>query len=243
MSTLSNVEPLEGGPKPSRIELVADVNLRAKNAHSGVSVRYAHNPTGSDTSSEDTVLNIPSTKTDGKQWYVLRATYGRERQAYDYLTAQGEEAYLPMRYVERERKGQRQFTLRPLLPNILFVYATADQIDSYLKRSPALSYVHYYYNRLVTKADGTNPPLTVPCHDMMSFIHATNTDSQHVRLIDPHRCHYRSGDTVRVTAGAFRGVEGRVARVAGQQRVVVTLTGLCSVATAYIPNAFLERIG
>ena len=53
----------------------------------------------------------------------------------------------------------------------------------------------------------------------------------------------KSGDIVRVIGGPFCGVEGRVARVAGQQRVIVTINGLCSVATAYVPSAFLEVIG
>lgn len=47
---------------------------------------------------------------------------------------------------------------------------------------------------------------------------------------------------VRVTEGDFTGVEGRVARVSGQQRVVVEIEGLCIVTTAYIPSAFIEKI-
>ena len=46
----------------------------------------------------------------------------------------------------------------------------------------------------------------------------------------------------RVTEGDFTGVEGRVARVSGQQRVVVEIEGLCIVTTAYIPSAFIEKI-
>lgn len=228
MSTLSNVNPHGGEDEASSIATTHDADPRAMNTHLGVSVNYAHTPT--------------SAHEDDRQWYVLRATYGRERQACDYLNAAGEQAYLPMHYVARDFKGQRQRTLRPLLPNILFVYTTAARIDEYIKRTPALSYLHYYYNHIVTKSDGTNPPLTISERDMESFIRATTTDSEHVRLIDPQRCHYRSGDRVRITDGSFRGVEGRVARISGQQRVVVTLAGLCSVATAYIPKAFLERI-
>ena len=38
------------------------------------------------------------------------------------------------------------------------------------------------------------------------------------------------------------GVTGKVARISGQQRVVVEISGLCLVATAYIPNGFLETV-
>ena len=45
---------------------------------------------------------------------------------------------------------------------------------------------------------------------------------------------------MRVVDGCFKGVEGKVARYHGQQRVAVVIDGLMTVATAYIPNAFLR---
>ena len=45
---------------------------------------------------------------------------------------------------------------------------------------------------------------------------------------------------VKVIEGPFKGVEGRVARIAGQQRVVVSLSKIGLISTAYIPTAFLE---
>jgi ribosomal protein L24 len=47
---------------------------------------------------------------------------------------------------------------------------------------------------------------------------------------------------VRVIDGQFTGVEGRVARAAGEQRVVVELEGVCLFATAYVPSAFLRKL-
>ena len=53
---------------------------------------------------------------------------------------------------------------------------------------------------------------------------------------------YESCHRNKVIDGEFKGVIGKVARIAGQQRVVVEISGLCLVATAYIPNGFLETI-
>lgn len=89
--------------------------------------------------------------------------------------------------------------------------------------------------------NGKHPPLTIPFTAMINFIKATNTDNEHVRIVSEEQCHYKNGDIVEVTSGEFKGVIGRVARIAGQQRVVVKLSGLCLVATAYIPNGFLKR--
>ena len=43
-----------------------------------------------------------------------------------------------------------------------------------------------------------------------------------------------------MTEGEFKYVHGRVARIAGQQRVVVELFEGCLVATAYIPTDALS---
>lgn len=53
---------------------------------------------------------------------------------------------------------------------------------------------------------------------------------------------FKKGQEVRVIEGRFKGVIGKVARYHGQQRVAVVIDGLLTIATAYIPSAFLERI-
>jgi transcription antitermination factor NusG len=129
-----------------------------------------------------------------------------------------------------------------LLPNILFVYTTKEQIENYVKHTPQISYLNYYYNHFRKEQNGTNPPLTIPYRDMMNFIHLTSIDNEHVMVVDNAHCHYKNGDKVLVTQGEFAGVRGKIARVSGQQRVVIELEGLCIVATAYIPSAFIEKI-
>jgi transcription antitermination factor NusG len=61
--------------------------------------------------------------------------------------------------------------------------------------------------------------------------------------VDLNTCHFVSDDLVRVTAGPFEGIVGRVARVARQKRVIIHIKGLQSgLTTAYIPPYFLEKI-
>ena len=52
---------------------------------------------------------------------------------------------------------------------------------------------------------------------------------------------FQNGQTVRIVDGKFKGVTGRVSRYQGQQRVAVTIEGLFTVVTAYIPRAFIEE--
>ena len=53
---------------------------------------------------------------------------------------------------------------------------------------------------------------------------------------------FETGQYVRIIGGEFQGIEGRVARWHGQQRVAVIIPGLLTMATAYVPSNFLEII-
>ena len=227
MSTLTNVDirPYRAENKNTGRTSAANEGIstipKATSSQTGVSVEYAHDP--------------------NKNWYVVRASYGRERRAYDYMVEDGTFTYLPRHIVYKLKDEKRVRTEEVLVPNILFVYATREKADEYVRNTAQLDFLTYYYDHF-HKEKGKNPPLVVPNDEMHNFVLATSTESEHVRLVNVEQCRFKSGDTVRVVGGPFCGVEGRVARLAGQQRVVVTVSGLCSIATAYIPSAFLETI-
>ena len=53
---------------------------------------------------------------------------------------------------------------------------------------------------------------------------------------------FKTGQTVRVIEGVFKGAIGKVVRFQGQQRIGIVIDGLMTVASAYVPSAFLENI-
>lgn len=111
----------------------------------------------------------------------------------------------------------------------------------YQEKGDGYSILKYYLDKTKPlEENGKHPPLTIPFIAMTNFIKATSTNNEHVRIVSAEQCHYKSGDTVKVIGGEFEGVIGKVARIAGQQRVVVEISGLCLVATAYIPTIFIE---
>ena len=223
MDALPNATVRRGGSNPQSAGFAPNAYPEAVNgSKTGESVGYEHEP--------------------NKRWIVLRATHNRAIQAYKLLKQDGIEAYLPMKTMLKVFRGKRIKTLEPLLPNLLFVHADLILLDEYLRTHPKISYLNYYYNHFKTLADGKNPPLIIGDEEMVNFINLTSVDNQHIRLVKPDQCHFKSGDKVRVIYGQFKGVQGMVARVGGQQRVVVIIDGLCSIATAYIPTDFLEYI-
>ena len=227
---LPNADTRRGGKNPSSAGFTSSTSPevpshQTENSHTGVSSNF-----------------VPKGK---KQWFVLRATYGRTEKALGILQAKNIETYLPMHYVIKEINGKRKLVHEPLLPNIIFAYMTREKTHEFVKE-PALTakWIKYYTDKTkpVENETGKNPPVTIPDNEMLNFIKLTSVNSEHIMVLPPERCHFKSGDLVRVIDGAFTGVVGRVGRAAGQQRVFVVLEGLCNVATAYIPNDFLQRL-
>ena len=185
---------------------------------------------------------MDNNKSETLQWYVLRVSYGRAEKANDMLMSKGIETFLPLHTIYKVINGKRTKRRVPLLPNFLFVHTTLQIIETLLKSVPTLSFITFYFNHFETNDNGKNPPLVVPKKEMDNFKKLTDIDDEHIRVVDESQLRYCKGDIVRVTDGAFCGIVGKVAKITGQQRVVVEIPGLCNIATAYIPKAFLEVI-
>ena len=196
----------------------------AVSSKTGVSVRYA--------------------PAKDKQWYVLRIKYGKMQAVADSIIEEGSYVYLAKVWKDFQNKetGKKQRKLSPFM-NILFVYATAQEAEKYVKDSSESEYTTYYYNHFQTDQRGQNPPLTISSKDMEPFVRITALQDEHVMEVDIKKCRFVSDEMVRVTFGPFEGVIGRVARVARQNRVVVYIKGLDTcITTAYIPSHYLEKI-
>lgn len=223
MNALLNAHTPKGRSKSPHVGLTSNVLPEAQRSQTGVSSDYVQ-------------------KAD-HEWFVLRVTYNRTQKACDIISTANVQSYMPMHYIIKKEIGKKRI-LQPLLPNLFFVYATRETVNSIIKKKgEETSVLKFYLDKTKPlKDNGKHPPLTIPFTSMTNFIKATSTDSEHVRIVSAEQCHYKSGDIVKVIDGEFKGVTGRVARIAGQQRVVVEISGLCLVATAYIPNGFLETV-
>ena len=221
MNTMPDVD-IRRGNEPQRFGLTATAIPEANGSQTGVSVENAQSET--------------------KQWYVLRVSYGRAEKANELLKAKGIETHLPLHTTYKGVNGKRIKQRLPLLPNFLFAKTTLSVLEQFLKSSPDLNFITFYYNHFNKKPDGKNPPLVVPKESMDNFIKLTSIDDEHILLIDEVNGTYKQGDYVRIIDGPFKGIEGRVTKITGQKRVIVELPGLCSVATAYIPKVFLLQV-
>ena len=186
------------------------------------------------------VENVPS---ENRQWFVLRVTYGRVVKAKAFIETKGLECYVPLRYKEVRKQGKRRIITEPLIPSFIFVHASAEQVDSLLQdknikvlENRALLSYYYDHTSHCEKAPTKNPPLVISGIAMDNFIRLTSIHNPHIIPVTSENIKYKLGDEVVITEGEFKNIRGRVARVAGQQRVLVELFDGCLVATAYIPR-------
>lgn len=129
------------------------------------------------------------------------------------------------------------------IPNVFFIYGTEDEVKTFAYDNVHLPFLRFYYESHVKGAKITKEPLIVPDRQMRSLQILCNAEAEDIRFVpDEVIPKFQAGDTVLITEGEFKGIEGKVARWHGQQRVAIMIEGLCVIATAYVPSAYLEKL-
>ena len=193
---------------------------------------------------------MPTTKpenatenTEQSHWYVLRATYGRELKAKDYLEQHGITTYLPLQTVTKRIDGKIRNFREPVLKNIFFGYGTENDLKNLVYDNVHLPFLRFYYDSFSDpKGSLVRRPLIVPSNQMISFKTICDASEADTIITDKVIRKFQIGDLVRVKAGPFEGVIGRVARYKGQLRVGLVINNFLTVTTTYIPKAYIEPV-
>ena len=211
----------------------AQSSARAESSQTGVSTRNV--PSANELPTIKRARNTP-------HWYALRTTYGREKKAYDYLVSNNVKAFYPTIKTVKNVEGQRTAVEESRLPNIFFAYGKEDEIKSFVYDNVNLPYLRFYYRHLHEGARISKEPLIVPDYQIegLKIICASQAEDIILELSEIKQ--FKVGQKVRIIDGIFKGVVGKVARYRGQQRVAIVIDGLLTIASAYVPSAFIEII-
>lgn len=191
-------------------------------------------------------VSVENVSGANEQWFVLRVSYGRILKAQTYIEGKGIDCYVPLRYKQITKQGKKRIVTEPLLPSFIFVHASCSQVEALCRNvnasdsRPLLSF-YYDHTSFCEDAPDKNPPLIISDSAMDNFIRLTSVKNPHVIPVTSENIKYKMGDEVVITEGEFMGVHGRVARIAGQQRIVVELFDGCLVATAYVPKEAMRK--
>lgn len=245
-AALLNANRIGGGDIPPCIDVKIDAlpevpkSFLTGNSNTGVSTRnallskeFAAPSKGEFTIKSETI----------RHWYAMRTTYGRERTAYDFIVSKGGAAFLPTLLQEKIINGQKKIVEISRIPNIFFVYGTEDALKEYVYDNVNLPFLRFYYEQHIEGVRIIKEPLIVPDRQIESLKILCHAEAEDIRIVpDEMVVKFKEGDRVVIIEGEFKGIEGRVARWHGQQRVAIIIEGLCTIATAYIPSAYLKII-
>lgn len=164
------------------------------------------------------------------RWYVAN-TCRQEKKIKQRLNTMGIENFIPFQQIARKIHGVDKLIEVPVIPNLVFIHTTLKTCMSLIQ--------DYAFNMRYLRDRETGNFLIVPDKQMNDFMFLLDFSKEMVEVVNEN---LKKGDKVRVIKGDFAGIEGELVRVKGHKRVVVRLEGVVSLATAYIPGSFLEKI-
>ena len=163
-------------------------------------------------------------------WYVAN-TCRQEKKIKQRLDSMGIENFIPFQQIARKIHGVDKLIEVPVIPNLVFIHTTLKTCMSLIQE--------YAFDMRYLRDRETGNFLIVPDKQMNDFMFLLDFSKEMVEVVNEN---LKKGDKVRVIKGDFAGIEGELIRVKGHKRVVVRLEGVVSLATAYIPGSFLEKI-
>ena len=163
-------------------------------------------------------------------WYVAN-TCRQEKKIKQRLDSMGNENFIPFQQIARKIHGVDKLIEVPVIPNLVFIHTTLKTCMSLIQE--------YAFDMRYLRDRETGNFLIVPDKQMNDFMFLLDFSKEMVEVVNEN---LKKGDKVRVIKGDFAGIEGELIRVKGHKRVVVRLEGVVSLATAYIPGSFLEKI-
>ncbi len=172
-----------------------------------------------------------------EHWFALKVFYNKVFEIEELLKKESMETYIPMEEVLVERDGKRKRVRRPVINSLMFFRSTT-RCAQELQRQ--------FTNKVILYTRQTElgrVPLAIPEREMNIFMLVTSSGEQGLEFFGEDNPKFHLGERVLVTDGKFKGAEGVICRIRKNSRLIVTVEGVCAVATSYIPQAFLYRIG
>jgi transcriptional antiterminator RfaH len=162
-------------------------------------------------------------------WYLIHTKPRQENRALQNLEQQGYQCYLPTLRAERLRQGMLEVADEALFPRYLFI--RLGQGESAKSWAPIRSTVGV--SRLVSF--GKEPAKVA--ESLIYLLQAQEITLQ----VEPKRL-FKTGERVRLTEGAFAGLEGVYQMADGECRAMVLIELLSKSATLLAPTTSLRKV-
>lgn len=174
-----------------------------------------------------------SENSEEKIWFSIGCTsLQKELKVRDDARQYGLQAFVPLTYVVKTRRGQKHRALVPAVSKLLFVKGTLEEVKDYIQ--------HAHYVVFIRKSTFSNKEdyLTVPTKAMEDFIAVTENHEEHVTYFRPEEISLQEGDKIRIKGGFYDGREGIIMRIKGKRNkhLVVQIPGVLIAAIELSPE-------
>ena len=170
-------------------------------------------------------------------WYALKVFSRKVLELKADLARAGIEYYYPV-----------QPDGKPYIQSLIFVHCSEQLIDKWHADSSFGSsfavYRHMEKRRRLYSGETYERLVPAPIDEkeMAVFMLVTSASPDKYEILGPDDPKYHTGQLVRVVAGPFEGLVGRVRRIKKDRRLVITVTGVVAVATVHIDPRLLEPV-
>ena len=172
-------------------------------------------------------------------WYAMSAPYRNELKVQQALKERfGIEAYVPLRCEVVTRRGRKERRMTPAVSNLLFAHASRQALNEAKPFIPRMQFK-------TQVEEGRNRLIVIPDKQMQDFIRVSASEDEKKLYLLPEEVDIKKGTRVRIIGGPFDGVEGVFIKVKGarNRRLVVSIPGLLSVASAEVTPDLIEVVG
>lgn len=193
-----------------------------------------YNPAGDAPAEQASVTNAQHKLT--LHWFALKVFYNKVFAIERELIEAGIEPFVPTERVARNIGGKVVFVRRPVISSLVFFRTTRNGALRFAKQAQGRAMLYMQRDGFVLR------PHAIPDEEMACFQLVVRTGEAGLTFLEGDPQRFQRGDRVRVTGGTFAGAEGYICRIKSNRRLVVTIEGLCAVATTYIPQCHLEKV-
>ncbi len=163
-----------------------------------------------------------------KRWYAIYARHNTEFKIESFLTKEGYTCYLPSHTIYREHKGKRICIERPLIPGMVFVHISSEEI-------PVVEQFPNVYRFFTHRS--THAPVTIPDKQMEEFRFMKDLSDEPVRIVADM---IPEGTPVTIIKGSMQGIQGEMVKYDKHYCMVVRLNDL-GCALVNIPVSHVRR--
>lgn len=165
-----------------------------------------------------------------RNWYLLTSKPREEQRAFDNLTSQGHEVFLPKVSKVKKRQGVKSVSLVPLFPNYLFIYLDTVEANFNAIRSTrgVGAFVKFGLNHATIQSN--------LIERIQKDVQGDEGNKSLEQLLN-----FNSGDKVEISEGPFKGLQAIYKAKDGLERSILLVKMLGQENEVAIENHAIDK--